>query len=1202
MPQILGTSEKIWPFIPNTLPKCSLWLDASDTTTMTFSSGCNVTQWNDKSGSGNNVIGTGTKSGNAITFNGSTQAFSNTSYVFPYLAYSIFMVYSNTTVPAGNSYMNALYGASGYPMVGVYSSAPGVGGPGGTQLIPTSGTLPSGRQNYQGTTINSNGTVMTASINFAGTTYKSADSGATWTTGGTYSGGPSCWVASPNGTYMAFSGNYTVGYSANGGSTWTSNTYMSGIGNTLSIAISSNGQTMLSHIFYGQIYATFNAGSSWAILSGLPTNVYRCVAMSYDATRMFVCGSYNPGINYSSNSGTTWVAAAGLLNQQNTFYCIACSSTGLNVVAGSYDSVWRSTDYGANWTQLSGSFVGIPFNSIASSADGTRLAGMANGPPMYVSSNSGSTWIAVTLYSPLTNQYYYDHAISMSGDGLTILTATSTNSGANSGYLVVTKFTSVVPGVSGLSALASSANTGALTPIATTTTSNIVSVVYAPSTLYPYVNGSAETTLTGTTASTTGLYIGGPTNRFNGSISEILVYETNLTDSQRQAAEGYLSKKWSVTFPATGHPFYTFKPFNRAFSILEIGTCSLWLDASDTSSMNSTPSVTSWSDKSGLGNTMTGSGTLSGNSMTFNGSTNGFSNTTYVFPYGAYTMFAVFSNTTAPGSLAYMNVIYATGGYPAIGVYDVNKYVYASSVSGNQAALSPNVAASSNVLVSGIYAPSTFSPFVNGSNKTALSGTTAAATGIYVGGPTNRFNGSISELIIFNSTLTTGQCQQVEGYLASKWNIQSNLVSTHSYNKVYPITTHPPQFQDVSPIHWKTDWYEHLSRIIGENNPTNATIIPTLRYSTATYAGQTTYSTVLAQNGNIYAIPAWSLGSHGDVDIAILNPTTETISFCTGASALSPALSSVSFKAAVLAPNGNIYAAPHPYTNGSVILVINTYTNTSSYLTPSFLSATPQPFCGGALAPNGNIYFLGSGTNNFMIVNPSTNAATLVTTTLSPALNTQAYNALVLGPNGKLYGIPKTASNILIINPADNSAMYGSGGPGLSPTLVSSVYSSAVLAPNGVIYCVPYTASNILMINTSNDSVSYGTGGSSLTPPLYTNSSVYSAFGGAALAANGNIYCMTAVGNGTPSNILIINPSTNAVSYGTGGSSLSPALGGGSTNTSPRNGCLTRAFNGNIFAWGWYGWKMVVISNTYTKLPLPAYCLSTYGANNGSGG
>ena len=49
---------------------------------------------------------------------------------------------------------------------------------------------------------------------------------------------------------------------------------------------------------------------------------------------------------------------------------------------------------------------------------------------------------------------------------------------------------------------------------------------------------------------------------------------------------------------------------------------------------------------------------------------------------------------------------------------------------------------------------------------------------------TNTFsnlNGSIYEVIMYPSVLTTQQRQQVEGYLAWKWNIQSSLPNTHPY-------------------------------------------------------------------------------------------------------------------------------------------------------------------------------------------------------------------------------------------------------------------------------------------------------------------------------------------------------------------------------------------------------------------------------------
>ena len=42
-------------FSPRSIPNLALWLDGNDPTTMTFSSGVKISQWNDKSGLGNNV-------------------------------------------------------------------------------------------------------------------------------------------------------------------------------------------------------------------------------------------------------------------------------------------------------------------------------------------------------------------------------------------------------------------------------------------------------------------------------------------------------------------------------------------------------------------------------------------------------------------------------------------------------------------------------------------------------------------------------------------------------------------------------------------------------------------------------------------------------------------------------------------------------------------------------------------------------------------------------------------------------------------------------------------------------------------------------------------------------------------------------------------------------------------------------------------
>ena len=62
---------------------------------------------------------------------------------------------------------------------------------------------------------------------------------------------------------------------------------------------------------------------------------------------------------------------------------------------------------------------------------------------------------------------------------------------------------------------------------------------------------------------------------------------------------------------------------------------------------------------------------------------------------------------------------------------------------------------------------------------------------IYVNS-TDCWAGYISEVLVYNTTLTAAQRQQVEGYLAWKWNLSSTLPTTHPYyyNMSVPITNY----------------------------------------------------------------------------------------------------------------------------------------------------------------------------------------------------------------------------------------------------------------------------------------------------------------------------------------------------------------------------------------------------------------------------
>jgi hypothetical protein len=76
--------------------------------------------------------------------------------------------------------------------------------------------------------------------------------------------------------------------------------------------------------------------------------------------------------------------------------------------------------------------------------------------------------------------------------------------------------------------------------------------------------------------------------------------------------------------------------------------------------------------------------------------------------------------------------------------------------------------------------------FTNGVPMTALSGTVAATTGLYLGGPSNYFSGTLSELLVFSNALTSTERQRIEGYLANKWSTRGSLPSDHPYKSVAP--------------------------------------------------------------------------------------------------------------------------------------------------------------------------------------------------------------------------------------------------------------------------------------------------------------------------------------------------------------------------------------------------------------------------------
>ena len=344
----------------------------------------------------------------------------------------------------------------------------------------------------------------------------------------------------------------------------------------------------------------------------------------------------------------------------------------------------------------------------------------------------------------------------------------------------------------------------------TNTTNMVAWVQSATSTGNNFItmNGVSQTLTTNQLATT---YVTTPQYYFIGSaytqaytFCEYIMFNSEISISQRQAVEGYLAWKWGfqgslgVTHPnylttgnfvrsltlATTHPYYSLPPATRAFTPLDVPGCTLWLDGADSATIignvtsvrekanNVTFTATGTVTTSTIGTTQSlnfaGAGYLSGTVNNLLVGTSFVVFRTTAANNGYYPFFtwrdnvvnSGLANFPAFGYLPGGNLIgpYTTwvgAGTPTTSVSIGNSYITSYSWSGT----------TTNVGFNGAI-PTTGTQSAYAHSETLL--WIAFDNGYYT-------TANIGEILIYNSILSAAQRQAIEGYLANKWGLKASI-------------------------------------------------------------------------------------------------------------------------------------------------------------------------------------------------------------------------------------------------------------------------------------------------------------------------------------------------------------------------------------------------------------------------------------------
>jgi Concanavalin A-like lectin/glucanases superfamily len=502
--------RRVAPFDPTQVSGCSIWLDASDLTTITYSSGSNISSWIDKSGNANHATQpTGSNQPTYGSANGQNYVFFNggQALITPVTSQptqeTLFFVFKKTV--ADPTYVN-------------------------TTIFGT--TKSQGRDMFiwGDTTTPVTAIAYDAYENALGSVSANLTFGVTHVGAGTYASGVTTIFADGTGytpVSVAFSG---------GGTTMIGASYLHGTAPTLFAPLT------------GYVYEIVIYNSSLSVAQR--QNVEGYLAQKWGLKDRLPGG--HPGIT------TTIYPTPRTLSMTPRQYPASYNPT---TVAGC--CLWLD---GADSTSTSAITSGTWYDKSSFASNATAYAG---GSSFSMGSING---LSAVTFSSAANAFVANTTLSTSGFSIFFVVRITSLSGNG------TRFVMSGEGY-GLQIYALSASfpfqlgtyVYSFFPSNNSSISQnaifIYSVTIGPSLYYQWINGVANSSSGSGNLSLSSIYIGnvnGPTDStlaFVGQMGEFLVYNSSLTDPQRQTIEGYLASKWSLqgSLPSD-HPYKSASP------------------------------------------------------------------------------------------------------------------------------------------------------------------------------------------------------------------------------------------------------------------------------------------------------------------------------------------------------------------------------------------------------------------------------------------------------------------------------------------------------------------------------------------------------------------------------------------------------------------------------------------------------------------